>query len=269
MSTVKKALDLLSLFSNTRPEIGLTQFCRLAKRDKATTFRYLQALESSGFVEQNPLTKHYRLGPAILQLAQTRETTVPRKSGATFALQQLADATGETTHVSVLSGTTVFPLTSCESPKHGTRVIIDIQTFPLHATASGICVLAFGPNDLINVAEDNLRSFTPTTVTNIDDLGLAIQEAKQTGFGKANGSFEEDVRSLAAPIFDPTGLIAGSVSVACVASRFTPALEHIIKTNLITASRQITHNWGGTVPASLEHAWEQTLSNSHTLEITS
>ena len=269
MSTVTKALELLSLFSITRPEIGLSQICRLAKRDKATTFRHLQVLDDAGFVEQNPLTKHYRLGPAILPLAQMREITVPRKSSAIFALQQLADATGETTHVSVLSGTTVYPLTSCESPKYGTRVIIDIQTFPLHATASGICVLAFGPVDLIKVAEDNLRSFTPTTVTTIRDLDLAIQKAKQTGFGEANGSFEEDVRSLAAPIFEPSGLVAGSVSVACVASRFTPALEHIIKTNLVTASRQITLNWGGSIPAGLEHAWEQTPSNSHTLETTS
>jgi len=65
----------------------------MAKRDKATTYRHLQALEETGLIEQNPMTKRYRLGPAILQLAQTREATVPRKLGVQVPLFELANAT--------------------------------------------------------------------------------------------------------------------------------------------------------------------------------
>ena len=112
MSSVTKTLALLAFFSPSRPEIGLSQLCRLAKRDKATTYRHLQALEEAGFVEQSALTKMYRLGPALLQLAQVREATVPRKMGAEAALAALSDATGETAHVTVLSG----PNPSAQSP---------------------------------------------------------------------------------------------------------------------------------------------------------
>jgi hypothetical protein len=90
MSSVIKALDLLSHFSASQPEIGLSQLCRIAKRDKATTYRHLQALEVTGFIEQNSATKHYRLGPAVLQLAEIREATVPRKSSAEDPLFDLA-----------------------------------------------------------------------------------------------------------------------------------------------------------------------------------
>ncbi|WP_405108304.1 helix-turn-helix domain-containing protein [Phaeobacter sp. BS52] len=113
MSSATKTLALLSHFSADRPEIGLSQLCRIAGRDKATTYRHLQALETAGFVEQNPTTKHYRLGPAVLQLAQVREATVPRKLGAQLPLSQLADVTGETAHVSVVSGSTLYALASC------------------------------------------------------------------------------------------------------------------------------------------------------------
>jgi len=108
MSSTSKTLALLAYFSPAQPEIGLSQLCRQAGRDKATTYRHLQALEDAGFVEQNPATKHYRLGPALLQLAQIREETVPRKAGAETVLDGLVDTTGETAHVSVLSGTTVY-----------------------------------------------------------------------------------------------------------------------------------------------------------------
>lgn len=266
MSSVTKALDLLSLFSPARPEIGLSQLCRLAKRDKATTYRHLQALEDACFVEQNPVSKHYRLGPAVLQLAQTREATVPRKAGAEAALRALASATGETTHVSVLSGQTLCALYSVESSKHSTRVIIDIQTFPLHATASGICALAFGPDALRAEALNDLHSYTRRTVTTPEQLDAAIAQARRMGFGKTVESFESEVSSLAAPIFDQSGGFTGAVSVASVATRFTPALEETIKTHLMAASRQITHNWGGSLPPEIEQAWDGHCSRSSRLE---
>ena len=255
LSSTAKTLELLAYFSTTRPEIGLSQLCKLAKRDKATTHRHLQALEKTGFVEKNPITKQYRLGPAVLQLAQTREATVPRKAGVQAPLFDLADATGETSHVTVLSGTTVYELMSCDSPKHGTRAIIDIQTFPLHATASGLCALAFGPEALIDVALNELQPFTRTTATTSEDLQAMVEAIRNTGFGRADRSFEDDVQGLSAPIFDQTGHFAGAVSVASVAARFTPDMERIIKTQLVITARQISNNWGGTVPAQIEAIW--------------
>jgi DNA-binding IclR family transcriptional regulator len=255
LSSTAKTLELLAYFSTTRPEIGLSQLCKLAKRDKATTHRHLQALEKKGFVEKSPITKQYRLGPVVLQLAQTREATVPRKAGVQAPLFDLADATGETSHVTVLSGTTVYELMSCDSPKHGTRAIIDIQTFPLHATASGLCALAFGPEALIDVALNELQPFTRTTATTSEDLHAMVEAIRNTGFGRADRSFEDDVQGLSAPIFDQTGHFAGAVSVASVAARFTPDMERIIKTQLVITARQISNNWGGTIPAQIEAIW--------------
>lgn len=266
MSTVTKALAFLSCFSPTRPEIGLSQLCRLAGRDKATTYRHMQALEAAGFVEQNPATRHYRLGPAVMQLAQVREATVPRKEGALAALAMLARTTGETAHATVLSGSTLYALASCESPEHGTRAIVDISTFPLHATASGVCVLAFGPEALFEVAAANLERFTSATPVTREDLAAVIAAIRETGFGRANQSFEAEIHAISAPVFDHSGLVAGAVSVASVASRFTPELEHKIKTNLAAASREITRNWGGTLPANVEAAWARSLSQTPALE---
>lgn len=269
MSSATKTLKLLTYFTAARPEIGLSQLCRLAKRDKATTHRHLQALEETGFVEQNRLNKHYRLGPVVLHLAQIREQTVPRKLAAETALSSLANATGETAHVSVLSGSTVYPLAYAESSTHSTRAIIDLQTFPLHATASGLCALAFGPPELFDVAIANMQVFTPMTLSTIDDLKHSVHAIKQTGFARSNGGFESDVRGLATPIFDHTGLFAGAVSVASVATRFSTDLQHRIQQHLITASRDISRNWGGTIPDDIESLWANALTHPQALETAS
>ena len=79
MGTITKALDLLTHFSAARPEIGLSQFVRLSGRDKATVHRHLTELEANGYLEQNPVSRAYRLGPALLRLAAVREAASPTR----------------------------------------------------------------------------------------------------------------------------------------------------------------------------------------------
>jgi DNA-binding IclR family transcriptional regulator len=266
MSSTTKALELLSFFSEPQPEIGLSQMCRLAKRDKATTYRHLTALELSGFVEQNPTSKCYRLGPALLQLGRMREVTVPREAGVVAELNRLAQATGETAHVSVLSGNTVFALQARESPKHSTRAVIDITEFPLHATASGFCALAFGPKELFEIACTSFDRFTDDTPTTPDALLTLVDTARDVGFARSDGRFEPEIHSLSAPIFDQSGQFAGAVSVASVASRFTADLENTITFELAQASRDITKNWGGVIPKDIETAWARSFAKNIELD---
>src|SRR6201996_6304158 len=67
MSTVIKALSLLDHFDASAPEIGLVDMARLSSLDKATTRRLLVALSVKGFIEQDPLTRRYRLGAALIR----------------------------------------------------------------------------------------------------------------------------------------------------------------------------------------------------------
>lgn len=202
------------------------------------------------------MTKAYRLGPAVLHLAAVREQTTPRKQAV---LASLADATGETAHASVLTGTTMYLLAACESRMHSTRAIIDLTVFPLHATASGLSALAFGPDHLLDVALSDMHAYTTQTPLSGDELRARIDETRRAGIGRSRKSFQIDIDSMSAPVFDQSGAFAGAVSVAAVATRFDDALERRIIPNLIQASRNLTQSWGGHVPPELEAAWDRTL----------
>jgi DNA-binding IclR family transcriptional regulator len=114
----------------------------------------------------------------------------------------------------------------------------------------------------------DMVAFTSNTAASVATLQGSIDATRKTGFARTAGTFEADVHSLAAPLFDQTGFFAGAVSAASVATRFTPELERIVKTHLVTASRRITHNWGGAVPADIEQAWAAAQAPSPELEIT-
>lgn len=261
MSTIGKALELLNFFSSERAEIGLVEFQRLTGRDKATTYRHLQALDEAGFLERSPMNRSYRLGPAVLRLAHVRETTVPRRAGVRSVLPALAEATGETAHVSILQGTSLVTLADHGSTRHGARVVLSEAELPLHATASGMAVLAFADDDLRAHASRRLERFTPTTPDKVA-LDKALQDAVRNGFGRSDEGYELGVVGIAAPLFDESNSVAGAIAIASVSSRVTPALVALIECELIAAARRISHSWGGCVPASLDTTWDRVLADA-------
>ena len=119
--------------------------------------------------------------------------------GTERPLRDLATATGETAHATVLSGTTLYGLAACESPRHATRAIIDLDRFPLHATASGLCALAFGPTGLMDTALSDFTQFTETTAATPDALRAAVAAAHTTGFGRADRSYETEIHRASRP----------------------------------------------------------------------
>ena len=167
MGTITKALDLLGLFARERAEIGLGEFVRLTGRDKATVHRHLVELAENGFLEQDPDSRAYRLGPAVLRLAALRETLFPTRKLMQPIVQGLADAVGELAHASLLQGKVMSPLVHADPGVHGVQVYFDIaEMLPLHATSSGISALTFCSDEFrAQILEDPLSKHTDQTVS--------------------------------------------------------------------------------------------------------
>ena len=108
MGTVTKALELLDHFSALRSEIGLGDFVRLTGRDKATVHRHLAELEQNGFLEQDAVSRAYRIGPALLRLAAVREAAFPVRRLLRPIVTDLAEAVGELAHATLLQGCLLY-----------------------------------------------------------------------------------------------------------------------------------------------------------------
>jgi len=172
MGTVSKALTLLSYFSRSRPAIGLSDMSRLSGLNKATTHRLLTELQDQGFVEQVGSGREYRLGPVFLRLAALREAAVPTRDLAAGVLTDLANATDETTHLSLLQGNILSTNGYAYSPRHGTRVTMDdADILTLHNTSSGLAVLAYSDAAFVDDALSRpLEKRTADTETDGDAI---------------------------------------------------------------------------------------------------
>lgn len=250
MGTVSKALSLLSLFTQRRPEIGLSDITRLSGMNKATAYRLLGELQAGGFVEQVGTDRAYRLGAEVLRLATLREAAVPLLSVSRTILENLSAATGETAHMSLVQGHQLNMLTHCYSPQHATRVMMDdAEVLSFHATGSGLAVLAFSPPAFVDdVLTPPLGTFTGNTETNPETIRAMLVQIRQTGIAESVGGFEADVHSHAAPIFGPDHIPLGALAVAAPEARVSDKQRQVIRTELDRAARDLTQRIGGFCP---------------------
>lgn len=267
MSTISRAVELMDHFTQKSPEIGLSEMCRLSGRDKATCYRHLVALESVGLLEQNPANRKYRIGTAVLRWAVQREAAMPRRQILQSVLPQLAEATGETAHCSILERGQLWALMHHESNRHSTRVVMGNQTLPFHATASGMAVLAFSDPAFVTAQTRALPQFTAETVTDPVVIAASLTQIRQHGIAASAEGFEAGVHSLAAPVFDDSGAVAGAVAIAAVAARMTPMLQTQARAELIRAAQTITASWGGTLPAALASVWAAAPQTPEPIEV--
>lgn len=259
MGTVSKALELLDLFTHRQPQIGLSQIARAAGLNKATCYRLLQEMETAGLVEQTGPLREYRLGPAVLRLAALREAAVPTREAAMPALKALAEAAGETAHLSHLVAGRLQTLAYAYSARHSMAVRMEDADFlPFHATASGMVVLAhLAEAQVDQYLTGPLPKVTASTGTDPAVIRKALPAIRQKGFAETASTFEPEVHGLALPLFDPQSACVGAIAVATPAARMSDEQRRLTLTELAKAAFEITRAWGGAVPTGLDKLWRE------------
>jgi DNA-binding IclR family transcriptional regulator len=94
--SVSRALDILGVFSESRPELSLAEVSVRVGLDKATVFRLLRSMEEHGYVAVDAKRSHYKLGPRVLQLAQVYLAGWSLRSAALPVMRRLRDEFNET-----------------------------------------------------------------------------------------------------------------------------------------------------------------------------
>ena len=250
MGTALNALKMLDYFSSAQPEIGLSRIARLSGANKATALRHLRALEEFGLIEQNSRTKSYSIGPAALRLAALREIARPGLEGARHKMFEAMQNVGESLHLTLLEKDILQTAMVVETTKHSVRVSLDpSEIMPVNATASGLCMLSFGPDFLLERLDETPRKrFTEATLTDPEHIRARVAQIRHAGWASSNGSFEEGVFGFAAPVFGIDQIAIGTIAIAVPEIRATDARLPDILNALHALSKDLTANFGGQPP---------------------
>ena len=142
---LEKALDLLFSFQPDSPEQSLFQISRRLRFPPSTTRRLLKTMMSRRLVQQDPITKLYRLGPGVFYLASVAKEGLDVRRIALPVMEKLRDLTGENTTLHELRDGKRVCIEKVESKQVLRDTILIGDQFPAHCGASGKVLLAYLP----------------------------------------------------------------------------------------------------------------------------
>src|SRR5213595_1469938 len=104
---VVRAITVLKALGRSTNAYGITELGTATGLSKATVFRLLGALENEGMVARDQSSGAYRLGPEIISLGTSALSTTDLRVIAHDELLRLADESGETATLAILSDSEV------------------------------------------------------------------------------------------------------------------------------------------------------------------
>lgn len=221
IQSLARGLKILELLALTEDGTGVTDLANQLSIDKSTASRLVQTLASYGFAEQDSETRRYHLGPQIVNLSRSALARMPLRDQAKPFLRQLMERTGECAHLAILAQGQTLYIDQVESPAT-LRVTTGVGTLaPLHCTALGKSLLAFGNTPV----PTELQAFTARTITAPDVLRMHLEQTRKQGYSIDDEEYSYDVRCIAAPVFDFRGKLVGAIGISGPAGRLS--LERI------------------------------------------
>src|SRR5699024_9379162 len=144
-----------------------------------------------GYVVKDPSTAHYSIGARLLGYGLRAGGNATLIQAAHPLLEWLSEQLGETANLGVLNGYKVQYIDIVESP-HDLRMAARTGVRDeLHSTSLGKAMLAFLPEtDLDHLLQSSLRSKTPRTITNANQLREELAIVRQTGIASEDGENE-------------------------------------------------------------------------------
>jgi DNA-binding IclR family transcriptional regulator len=134
-------------------------------------------------------------------------------------MAELAAATGETVHLSVLDGGDVVHVDKIECA-HPIRAYSRVGgRVPVHCIATGKAMLAFQPQAFIEAVAADLTAATPETIVDRKQLLAELAQIRRSGISVSRGGWQTGVDGIAAPIRDATGSVMAAVGISGPAMR--------------------------------------------------
>lgn len=217
-----RAISLLKAFSSDRPALSVAQLCEEVGLTRTTGHRLLSALESEDLVARDSADGAYRLGPGVIALGAQALRDHDLRTVVQPDLEALADETGETATLEILAGNQMLILSEVKG-RHLVTVAPELGTmWPIHTTSTGKAVLAtLPPERRRELLRPPLRSFTQSTITDIDALLEEVDAVAHLGYAAASGEIESGAAAVAAALLDARGNALGAISLGGPVSRLT------------------------------------------------
>ncbi|MFG1421745.1 IclR family transcriptional regulator [Roseixanthobacter liquoris] len=225
VAAVNRAFSILAALAAVDEPSTLAEIAQATGLYKSTILRLMTSLEVGGYAVRMR-DGRYGLGASAFRLGLAYERQNPLRQHVLPVLKDLVEHGTESSSFHVLHGPGTRLCLFRVNSSHSTLDRVEAgNVMPLERGAAGRVLLAYS-----------------------GDPDPAHEALRRDGYTLSRGERDPACCGLAAPVFGPTGEIAGAISLSGPGERFTDSAITHMRDLLLKASAQLTHSLGGPIP---------------------
>ncbi|MBO2537428.1 IclR family transcriptional regulator [Rummeliibacillus suwonensis] len=242
--TVLKSMTILKLFLEYE-KLNLNQMIELTNLPKTSVYRMVSSLEVIGFLNKDD-NGFYKLGLIFLQFGELVSERLDLRKIAFPILEKLRDEVDEAVNLSSKDGTESVYIEKLDT-NHPVRLYTRIgRRSPLYVGACSRIILAYltEKEQEKYLEETKLKSFCSGTITDKEELKKILVQSYKDGYTISHSELAEQTFEIAAPIFDHTGKVLASLSIAGAESRLLKDDMDFLISKVVAAGMEISCELG-------------------------
>lgn len=206
---LRRGLEILSLFSELRPELGVSEVARELGVHKSRVHRAIKTLEDMCYLRRDPRTRRYCLGYKAFEIGALAGRHSNTMSWARAQLRELASRFNASVSLRLVDDTDLLIVDTVETDDDPELHVPIGARIPLNYGAGGQVRAAFLSDDQIRelVALHGLPRYTLKSITTEAEFLGAVRATRGRGYAISEGETVPGSFSVAAPIVDASGAL--------------------------------------------------------------
>jgi len=230
IQSIKRASDILGLFIVEQKPMGITEFSKRLGLPKTTIASIVQTLEAIGYLEKDPASSRYRLGPQIFQLGMQCASSMDVITTGRAWIERLCFQFREPVNVGTLVGDKATIVMRIEPENHFMVFPQAGPIIPLHSTCIGKLLLAYleeGKRATI-LSGYLFEKFTDNTITSRARFTTELETVQSSGISFDNQETITGMAGIGGPVFNRAGVVVAAFAVTGNALNIMRQREDII-----------------------------------------
>ena len=209
----ERIVRVLDTFGADRTIQTAAQIGRRSGLPSSTAHRIVDELVRAGLLERDE-EHRVRLGMRLWELALRGSSALRLRQAALPWMTMVQARVREHTQLAVLELDEALFVERLSHPEAGANITRIAGRLPLHASSSGLVLLAYGPEELRRrVLGGPLVAISAETITDGGELARVLDDIRRVGYVVAPGSIESVSTGIAVPIRDARGAVIAALSM--------------------------------------------------------
>lgn len=199
---VQKTVHIVRAVASHPDGVGLSEVARVTGFSKATCFRILTALEDEGWLESEPVTRHFSLSLDLFMLVSSQHTAERRSGLVDDVLRGIAADVEEAAGLDRLDQQAALVLREFSGPHqigHTPRAVP--RRLSAIRSSTGRVLLAHGDRDLAReLFEVESATGEPLPIKDASAFDAMLDEVLERGYALSSDELEQGLTAIAVPV---------------------------------------------------------------------